>query len=187
MWRFVAEPRQMTREEGEAMSGLRRVREMAAGIVPFAFLAVLPLISGCATTSALLDMNALSSGDVQKAAAQESTFNAARFEILGGATYNIFCYVLYQDGFEVRTSGPLTNLGKMTFREAQSRYDRDRHTHYFSRQSRARISEVVREGSVIGYTFVDENVDVDLWEDAAQTDKSKVVLTLIYEDTRKAD
>ncbi len=169
------------------MSGFQRVRWMGARIVPFAFLAVLPLISGCATTSTLLDMNTLSSGDVQKAAAQESKYNAVRFEVLGGATYNIFCYVLYKDGYEVRTSGPLTNLGKMTFREVQSRYDRDRHTQYFSRQSRARISEVIREGSVIGYALFDENVDLDLWEDTSQTDKSKVVLTLIYEDSRKAD
>lgn len=94
---------------------------------------------------------------------------------------------MYKDGYEVRTSGPLKNMGKMTLREAQSNYDKVRHAEYFSRQSRARINQVVRERSVIGYALFNEEVDVDLWEDTSAADKSKVILILNYEDLRIAD
>jgi hypothetical protein len=153
----------------------------------FGFLAFMLLISGCATTSVLLDMNTLSIDEIRKAEARESKFNTVRFEVLGGANHNLFYYVLYTDGFEVRTSGPLKNMGKMTLREAQSNYDKDRHSLYFSRQARAKINEVIREGSVIGYTLFNEEADVELWEDTTQTDKSKVILILNYEDLRMAD
>jgi len=169
------------------MSGFRQEKETGCRIVLFALFAVLLLISGCATTSVLLDMNTLSTDEIRKAETQGLKYNAVRFEVLGGANYNLFYYVLYKDGFEVRTSGPLKNPGKMTLREAISNYDKDRRTEYFSRQSRARINEVVREGSVIGYALFNEDADVDLWEDISQTDKSKVILILNYEDLRIAD
>ncbi len=169
------------------MSGFRQEKGSCRRIVLFGFLAVLLLISGCATTSVLLDMNTLSTDEIRKAEAGELKFNAVRFEVLGGANHNLFYYVLYKDGFEVRTSGPLKNMGKMTLREAMSNYDKDRHTQYFSRQSRAKINEVIREGSVIGYTLFNEEADVELWEDTTPADKSKVILILNYEDLRIAD
>jgi hypothetical protein len=166
---------------------LRQAKGKDFRFVLFALLTIMLMISGCATTSVLLDMNTLTAGEIQKAESQELKFNAVRFEVLGGATYNLYYYILYKDGFEVRTAGPLTNMGKMTLREAQSNYDKDRHAQYFSRQSRARINEVVRERSVIGYALFNEEIDLDLWEDTSQTDKSKVILILIYEDLRIAD
>jgi hypothetical protein len=169
------------------MIGLRQGRTEDFRFAPFALLTLLLMLTGCATTSVLLDMNTLAAGDIGKAEAQELTYNAVRFEVLGGATYNLYYYLLYKDGFEVRTAGPLTNMGKMTLREARSKYDKDRHAHYFSRQSRATINEVVREGSVIGYALFNEEIELDLWEDTSQRDKSKIILILNYEDLRIAD
>ena len=169
------------------MIGLRQGQREDFRFVPFALLTLLLMITGCATTSVLLDMNTLAAGDIQKTEAQELKYNAVRFEVLGGATYNLYYYVLYKDGFEVRTAGPLTNMGKMTLREARSNYDKDRRAQYFSRQSRATINEVIREGSVIGYALFNEEIDLDLWEDTSQTDKSKIILILNYEDLRIAD
>jgi hypothetical protein len=166
---------------------LRREKGEGFRFALFTLTTVLFLLSGCASTSKLMDMNMLAAGDIRKAEAQELKYNAVRFEVLGGATYNLYYYVLYKDGFEVRTAGPLTNMGKMTLREARSNYDKDRHAHYFSRQSRATINEVVREGSVIGYALFNEEIDLDLWEDTSQTDKTKIILILNYEDLRIAD
>lgn len=66
------------------MSGFGQEREAGRQIVWFALLASLLLMTGCATTSILLDMKTLSADEIRKAEGQDLKFNAVQFEVLGG-------------------------------------------------------------------------------------------------------
>ena len=169
------------------MLGLRQMKGMGSRMVPFAFLAVLLLISGCATTSVRVDTNILSAEEIRSAAAAQQKFNALRIEPHGGKGNDLIGYVLYKDGVDVRTDGDARNRGKLTLNEALAEYERYLRLEYMSNQSRAFISEIAREGSAIGYTLIPEGMDIDLWEDISKKDSSKIILILYFEDTRIED
>jgi hypothetical protein len=156
-------------------------------VVPFAFLAVLLLISGCATTSVLVDTKILSAEEMRSAEAAQQKFNALRIEPHGGKGNDLIGYVLYRDGVDVRTDGDARSKGKLTLNEALAEYERYLRLEYMSNQSRAFIRQIVREGSAIGYTLIPEGMDIDLWEDISKKDPSKIILILYFEDIRVED
>jgi hypothetical protein len=169
------------------MSSFGQTKGMNSLIVPLAFLAALLLISGCATSSVLLDTKLLSHTEVRSVEAAKQEFNALRIEPHGGKGNDLIGYVLYRDGVDVRTDGDARSRGKLTLSKAIAEYERYLRLEYMSNQSRAFISEIVREGSVIGYTLIPEGMDVDLWEDISKKDPSKIILILYFEDIRIAD
>ena len=169
------------------MPSFGQTKGMNSLIVPLAFLAALLLISGCATTSVLLDTKLLSNTEVRSAEAAKQEFNALRIEPHGGKGNDLIGYVLYRDGVDVRTDGDARSRGKLTLSGAIAEYERYLRLEYLSNQSRAFISEIVREGSAIGYTLIPEGMDIDLWEDISKKDPSKITLILYFEDIRIAD
>jgi len=169
------------------MSCCRRAEETGRRIVLFALLSILLLISGCVTTSVLLDTNILSAEEMRSAAAAQQKFNALRIEPRGGRWNELIGYVLYKDGVDVRTDGRAQSRGKLTLSEALAEYERYLRVEYVSNQSRAIVSGIAREEAVIGYTLVGEGMDVDLWEDVSQKDPSKIILILYFDDVRIAD
>lgn len=169
------------------MSDKRQGNGTYRRIILYFLFASLLLVPGCMKTAVLLDTNVLSTADARNAEAAKQKFNTLRLEPRGGKGNDLIGYVLHKDGVDIRTDGPAQNRGKLTLSEALAEYERYLRVEYMSNQSRAFINEIVREGSVIGYTLIPEGMDVDLWEDTSQKDPAKIVVILYFEDTRIAD
>ncbi len=149
-----------------------------------------------AAVLALLALTACASGTVLKwnqvdpialmnADAGRQSYNAIRFETFGPRAEQIFGYFLYKDGMEVVTGGgtPIAKLGKKTLQEVMADYEGVRKSRMYSSGSNLIVREVLRRGSVVGYTASDLNIDVQLW-DITQED-GPPVLRLEYRDLRR--
>ncbi len=76
----------------------------------------------------------------------------------------------------------------MTLSEALAEYERYLRVETVSVfQSRATVNEILREGSVIGYTLICDWMTADLWEETTQKDPSRITLILNFDDTRLND
>jgi len=133
----------------------------------------------------LLKSNQVPAEQILKSDAGNQKFNTLRFETFGAISpeARILGYCLYKDGIEVRTSGPqFETVGKMYLNEVITDYGRVTRERFHSRASMPIISEIIREGSVVGYTVSDLNMEVSVWD--MTKDPSKISLEIRYKDLR---
>jgi len=165
----------------------RHRRGMFRPLLPYSIFAFLLLVTGCMKTAVLVDTDLLSAGEISSAVAAQQKFSTLRFEPRGGRGNDFIGYILYKDGVDIVAGGTIQNRGKMTLNEALAEYERYLRLEYLSKQPRAMVSAINREGAVIGYTLTCEKLVVDLWEDISKKDPSKITLIMYYDDIRIED
>lgn len=146
---------------------------------------VTALFIGACASGAILKWNQVDAAALMSGPQGDQKLNAIRFETFGPRAEQIFGYFLYRDGIEVVTGEgiPLAKLGKKTLREVMADYEGVKKSRMYSSGSNLLVREVLRGGSVVGYSASDLNMDVQLW-DITQGDGSPV-LRLVYKDLRR--
>lgn len=147
--------------------------------------AVLSLAVGACASGTILKWNQVDSAALMSSAQGQQKLNTIRFETFGPRAEQIFGYFLYKDGIEVVMGEgiPLAKLGKKSLPEVIADYDGAKKTKMYSGGSNLLVREVLRGGSVVGYTASDLNMDVQLW-DITRGD-GPTVLRLVYRDMRR--
>ena len=140
-------------------------------------------LAACASGT-VLKWNQVDAGALMQTEAGRQAYHAIRFETYGPRAEQIFGYVLYKEGVEVVTGDgvPVLKMGKKTLREVMTDYENVKRSRMYSGGSNLIVREVLRKGSVVGYTATDLNLDVQLW-DISEGD-GPAVLRLVYKDLR---
>jgi len=141
-------------------------------------------VSACASGT-ILKWNQVDAAALMSGPQGDQKLNAIRFETFGPKAEQIIGYFLYKDGVEVVTGEgiPHAKLGKKTLREVMADYEGVKKSRMYSSGSSLLVREVLRGGSVVGYSASDLNMDVQLW-DITQGD-GPPVLRLVYRDLRR--
>ena len=161
------------------MVRIKRDRKwMAAGVLTVALSAF--ALAGCYLTVGNLmnwqqvDMARALAGD-----AGNQKWNTYRFQTVGPFEEQRIAYVLFSDDVTMNMRRtPYVDLGKMTLREVQE-------DHAVLLRQRMWIGtalafrEFRRDGKVIAYTANEFQMDVDLWETAAEGPKVEIRLNFI--------
>ena len=145
-------------------------------------------LSGCASYIHM-QSNVTDPAIILSSSIADKKWNVVRFESFGPYMYQVYGYVLYDDDVDVKTqSVPLIKLGKMTLKETLQDYDKTRLANNWYWASSPVIREVPRSGKLAALTASDNMLEVNLWEDAAASEKAtKTVLILTYRDLRRLD
>jgi hypothetical protein len=147
-------------------------------------IAIFTLVA-CAPTGTYLKWNQINAGALMKSEAGKQAYNTIRFATYGPNAEQLYGYFLYRDGIEVQSEQgiPFEKLGKMTLQEVIADYQRVEKANMYSAGSMLNVQEYYRRDAVVGYTAVDLNIDVSIW-DITQGD-GPPILRVVYKDLRQ--
>jgi len=142
-------------------------------------------LAACAPAATYLKWNQVSSAELMKTEAGKQAYNTVRFATYGPKAQQLYGYFLYKDGIEVQSEQgiPFEKLGKMTLQEVMADYQKVEKANMYSAGSSLNVQEYYRRDAVVGYTAVDLNIDVNIW-DITQGD-GPPVLRVVYKDLRQ--
>lgn len=152
----------------------------AAGIL------VALLVLGACAAGNILKASDVDSAALSRMNAAQEKFNAIRFQTSGPEAEQFFGYFLYRDGIQVVTGGgsQVENLGRMTLAEVMGDYNSVRKARMYTSGSGLIVREISRGGFVAGYTAVDSDIEVGIWDVTPGAGESGAVLQLVFDDTR---
>jgi hypothetical protein len=155
------------------------------GTTGIVLIVVLALAVAACASGPMLKWNQVDAAALMSGPQGDQKMNAIRFATFGPRAEQIFGYFLYRDGIEVVTGEgiPLAKLGKKTLREVMVDYEEVKKSKMYTSGSNLLVREVLRGGSVVGYSASDLNMDVQLW-DITKGD-GPPVLRLVYKDLRR--
>lgn len=145
------------------------------------------VLCACAAGT-ILKWNQVDNAALMRSPTGSEKFHAIRVATFGPHAEQIFGYFLYRDGIEVITGGgaSVDRLGRMTPGEVYDDYARL--VRRAMSNPRALVTrEILRGGSVAGYTMTDIKLDVDLWDINPAGQGPSIVLKLDYKDRRNLD
>lgn len=147
---------------------------------------VAALALGACAAGTILKADEVDTAAVMKIDAGQQKFNVVRFQTYGPVAEQVFGYFLYRDGIEVVTGGgtQVVNLGKLTLAEVMADYNKVQKSMMYSSGSGLIVREILRGGSIAGYTAADSNIDVGIWDITPGGKESGAVLQLVYGDAR---
>lgn len=147
---------------------------------------VAALALGACAAGTILKADEVDTAAVMKIDAGQQKFNVVRFQTYGPVAEQVFGYFLYRDGVEVVTGGgtQVVNLGKLTLAEVMADYNKVQKSMMYSSGSGLIVREILRGGSIAGYTAADSNIDVGIWDITPGGKESGAVLQLVYGDAR---
>ena len=150
-----------------------------------AILAAALVLAACAAGT-ILKGNDVDTAALGKINAAQEKFNVVRFQTSGPEAEQFFGYFLYRDGIEVITGGgtQVASVGKLTLAEVMADYNNVRKARMYSSGSGLIVQEIVRGGSVAGYTAADRNIEVGIWDVTPGGRESGAVFRLVFDDTR---
>jgi hypothetical protein len=142
-------------------------------------------LAACAPAVTYLKWNQVDSGALMKSEAGRQAYNTIRFATYGPKAEQLYGYFLYKDGIEVQSEQgiPFVKLGKMTLQEVMADYQRVEKSNMYSAGSSLNVQEYYRHDAVVGYTAVDLNIDVSIWD--ITKDDGTPVLRVVYKDLRQ--
>ena len=142
-------------------------------------------LAACAPTGTYLKWRQVDAGSLMQSDAGRQAYNTIRFATYGPKAQQLYGYFLYRDGVEVQSEQgiPFEKLGKMTLAEVMADYGKVEKAHMYSAGSMLNVQEYTRRDAVVGYTAVDLNIDVSIW-DITQGD-GPPVLRVVYKDLRQ--
>ena len=78
------------------------------------------------------------------------------------------------------------SLGKLTLEGVIADYATVMHSKQYSGGSSLLVREIVREGTIVGYTAGDLNIDLSIWDITSSAgNESKIVLKPVFTDRRR--
>jgi len=142
-------------------------------------------LGACAPAATYLKWNQVNSAELMKTEAGKQAYNTIRFATYGPKAQQLYGYFLYKDGIEVQPEQgiPFEKLGKMTLQEVMADYQKVEKANMYSAGSNLNVQEYYRRDAVVGYTAVDLNIDVSIW-DITQGD-GPPMLRVVYKDLRQ--
>ena len=146
------------------------------------------LISGCASSTAYLQLSPLPTDETLRSELGSRPYNAVRFVTVGAAASQNVGYFLYSDNVEVTMMPgvPLERMDrKLSLREAVDDYFDVSRKLGNRRISPPLIREAVRNGGAAGYSVADMNMVADVW-DRTGAGASTVVLELVFDPAEVA-
>ena len=160
-------------------------RSRVAPGVKLSMLIMIVALAACAPTGSYLKWSQVDAGGLMKSEAGRQAYNTIRFATYGPKAEQLYGYFLYKDGIEVQSEQgiPFVKLGKMTLQEVMADYQRVEKANMYSAGSMLNVQEYYRRDAVVGYTAVDLNIDVSIW-DITQGD-GPPVLRVVYKDLRQ--
>ena len=164
------------------MKKFKRERKwMAAGVLAVTLAAF--ALTGCfAAVGNHMNWQLVDMGRVLASDAGNQKWNTYRFHTVGAYPEQRIAYVLFGDDVTVDMwKVPYVNLGKMSVREVLQNHDAYLRECMWAGTALV-FQEYQRGGKVIAYTANEFQMDVDLWEMAAEG--SKVDIQMIYIDRR---
>jgi hypothetical protein len=159
----------------------RERKWMAAGLLAAALSAF--VLTGCfATAGNHMNWQPVDMGQVLASDAGNQKWNTYRFQTVGPYAQQRIAYVMFNDDITMDMwYTPYVNLGKMSVREVLQNHD-----DYLREQMWTGTALVFREyrrdGKLIAYTANEFQMDVDLWQMAAEG--PKLDIRMIYIDRR---
>jgi hypothetical protein len=142
-------------------------------------------LAACAPTDTYLKWNQVDAAALMKTEAGKQAYNTIRFATYGPKAQQLYGYFLYRDGIEVQSEQgiPFEKLGKMTLQEVMADYQTVEKANMYSAGSMLNVQEYYRRDAIVGYTAVDLNIDVSIW-DITQGD-GPPMLRVVYKDLRQ--
>ncbi len=143
------------------------------------------LAAGCASQESYLRWNQIDAAALMKTEAGKQAYNTIRFATYGPKAQQLYGYFLYKDGIEVQTEKgiPFEKLGKMTLAEVMRDYQKVEQANMYSAGSMLNVQEYYRRDALVGFTAVDINIDVSIWD--ITKDDEPPVLRVVYKDLRQ--
>ena len=154
--------------------------------VSLAGLLVAALFLGACASGTMLKGNDVDTARMEKIHAAQEKFNVIRFQTSSPEAEQYFGYFLYRDGIQVVTGGgtQVENLGRLTLAEVMNDYNSVRKSRLYTSGSGLFVNEILRGGTVAGYTAADTNIEVGIWDITPGGKESGSVLQLVFDDTR---
>ena len=154
-------------------------------VVKMSILIMLFALTACAPTGTYLKWSQVDAGALMKSEAGRQAYNTIRFATYGPKAEQLYGYFLYKDGIEVQSEQgiPFEKLGKMTLAEVLADYQRVEKANMYSAGSSLNVQEYYRRDAVVGYTAVDLNIDVSIWD--ITEEGGQPMLRVVYKDLRQ--
>jgi hypothetical protein len=161
-------------------------KNIALGRASVAVIVAALLVLGACASGTILKSNEVGTAALGKINAAQEKFNVIRFQTSGPEAEQFFGYFLYRDGIDVVAGGgtQVMNMGKLTLAEVMADYNSVRKARMYSSGSVLIVKEMVRGGSVAGYTAADSSIEVGIWDVTPGGKESGAVLQLVFDDTR---
>ncbi len=142
-------------------------------------------LAACAPTGSYLKWSQVDAAALMKSEAGRQAYNTIRFATFGPKAEQLYGYFLYKDGIEVQSEQgiPFEKLGKMTLAEVLADYQRVEKANMYSAGSSLNVQEYYRRDVVVGYTAVDLNIDVSIWD--ITEEGGPPMLRVVYKDLRQ--
>ncbi len=156
-----------------------------AGIIGVIGILCILLAAACAPQGSYLKWNQVDAAALMKTEAGKQAYNTIRFATYGPKAQQLYGYFLYKDGIEVQTEQgiPFEKLGKMTLAEVMRDYQKVEKANMYSAGSMLNVQEYYRRDALVGFTAVDINIDVSIWD--ITKDDGPPTLRVVYKDLRQ--
>ena len=152
-----------------------------------AVIAAMLAIGACASGT-ILKWNQVDADAMLKGDAGRNSFNVIRFETFGPVASRSSAIPSTGDGIEVVTDGGahIVNLGKRTLEGVIADHAMVTRSKQYSGGSSLLVREIVRGGTIVGYTAGDLNIDLSIWDITSSAgSESKIVLKPVFTDRRQ--
>ncbi len=142
-------------------------------------------LAACASTGATLQTKQIDASTLMNSAPGREAYNTIRFATYGPQAQQLYGYFLYKDGIQVASEQgiPFERLGKMTLHQVMADYQRVQKEKMYTAGSSLNVQEYTRQGAVVGYTAVDLNIDVNIWD--ITQEGGPPMLRIVYKDLRQ--